>query len=112
MSILGVIAVGIIGVIGYFVMAEALSEFSLFSYPRIIAALVAAIGCIGLHQTGVHLATALLIPFAALLLSVAVVWGITRIGSLKGKDGKPKVATKELAEPGVDTLHNPWRKTK
>ena len=112
MSILGVIAVGIIGVIGYFVMAEALSEFSLFSYPRIIAALVAAIGCIGLHHAGTRIAPALLIPFAALLLAIGTVWGISRIGEMRGKDGKPQVATKKSAESGVDTLHNPWRKTK
>ncbi len=112
MSILGIITIGIIGLIGYFVMAEALREFSLFSYPRVIAALVAAIGCIGLQQTGERIAPALLIPFAALLMAVGVVWGFRRLGEMKGKSGHAEGPPKVSTEPSVDTLHNPWRKTK
>lgn len=74
MSVLNVIAIGIIGIVSYIVMAEALKDFSTFNSPRTIAALVSVIGCIGLQQTGGPLVSALLIPFAALLLAVAAVW--------------------------------------
>lgn len=112
MSILGAVAIVIIGAIGYFVMAEALRDFSLFRYPRIIAALVALLGCIGLQHTGERLATALLIPFAALLLAAGVIWGITRLGAVRGEGVGPNSPMEESAEPSEETPHNPWRKTK
>ena len=115
MEILGTIAVCTIGVVGYFVMADALRDFSMFRYPRIIAALVAVIGCIGIQQSGVHLAPALLIPFAALLLACSAVWVISRWAGLSGKQKRAlDVDRKERAPGGTegDASHNPWRKTK
>ncbi len=111
MHILGTIAVIAIGLIGYFVMAEALRDYSLFRFPRIIAALVAVLGCIGLHQAGERLAPALVIPFAALLLAVGAIWGITRLVDAKGAAGRPNAPPKEPTDPSTETLHNPWRTT-
>lgn len=55
MSILGIIAIGIIGAIGYLFMAQILSDYSMFRFPRTISALVVLLGCIGLHQLGSNL---------------------------------------------------------
>lgn len=112
MEILGTIALCAMGVVGYFVMAEALREFSMFRYPRIIAVLVVIIGCIGLQQSGVGLAPALLIPFAALLLACSAAWVISRLARLSGKQKKVLDGNREEASPDStdgDTSHNPWR---
>ena len=114
-SMLETIAIVCMGVVGYLVTAQAMSEYSTFRYPRLIAALVVLIGCIGLRQAGDGLAAFLLIPFAALLVSVGVVWVVSRLagkGKKLGKRIKYGKALSAAAESDSNASHNPWRTDK
>jgi hypothetical protein len=114
MNALGTIAIVIMGVVGYLITAQAMSEYSTFRYPRIIAALVVILGCIGLRQSGDGLAAALLIPFAALIVAGGVVWAVSRLAGACRKREKSvkreRSISAESAEANVS--HNPWRPEK
>ena len=115
MSALGTIAIVIVGAVGYLVIAEAMRSCSTFRCPRIIAALVAALGCIGLRQAGDGVVAALVIPSAALLLAVGAVWIAIRLSGAWKKCGKSLKSGKALStieEPSASASHNPWRTSK
>ncbi len=112
MSTLGTIAIVIMGVVGYLTMAQVMSEHSTFSYPKLIAALVAMLGYIGLRQSGDGLASTLLIPFVALMIAGGAVWVAARLSgrwTARGKRSKPGKATKIVKEVTPNVTHNPWR---
>ena len=112
MNALEAIAIVIVGAVGYLVMAEAMRSCSMFRCPRIIAALVVALACIGLRQAGDGLVAVLAIPSATLLLAGGVVWIAMRISGAWKKCGKNLKSGKALIaveEPSPSAFHNPWR---
>lgn len=66
-----IIALILIGVLNFLVIRYVFKEFSFFSYPTLLAALVTIVGCIGLQGTlgraGLHI---LIIPYTGLILAV------------------------------------------
>ena len=112
MNALGTIAIVIMGVIGYLFMAQAMSEYSTFRYPKLILALVAMLGCIGLGQGGNGLASVLLIPFAALMVAGGAVWAAACLSGQwtnRGKHSEPGKTSKTVNEATPNATHNPWR---
>ncbi len=100
MNALGTIAIAIMGVVGCLVIAQAMSEYSRLRCPKLIAALVATLGCIGL------------IPFTALMIAGSVIWAATRFSgrwSERGKRPKPVKTTKLVEQATPNVSHNPWR---
>lgn len=115
MNALGTVAIVIVGVVGYLVMAEAMRSCSTFRCPRIIAALVAALGCIGLRQAGDGVVAALVIPSAALLLAGGAMWIAMRLSGTWRQCSKSLKSGKALSaaeEPSASVSHNPWRTSK
>ena len=115
MNALGTVAIVIVGVVGYLVMAEAMRSCSTMQFPRVIAALVAALGCIGLRQAGDGVIAAVVLPSAALLLACGAIWvamQLTGKGKKLGKRIKHDKVLNVVEEPGANASHNPWRTSK
>ena len=115
MNALGTVAILIVGVVGYLVMAEAMNSWSTLRYPRVIAALVAALGCIGLRQAGDGVIAAVVIPSATLLLACSAIWVAMRLtgkGKKLVKHIKHEKVLSAVEEPSANAPHNPWRISK
>jgi len=115
MNAFGTIAVLIAGVVGYLVMAEAMNSSSTVRYPRVIAALVAALGCVGLRQAGDGSIAAVVIPSAALLLACGAIWAAMLLAG-KGKKLRKAIRHKKVLnvveKSAANISHNPWRISK
>lgn len=104
------IAIVIMGVVGYLIMAQVMSEHSTFSNPKLIAALVAMLGSIGLRQGGDGLASALLVPFAALMVAGGAIWAAAPLSerwTKRGKRSKTGKTTKIVEEVTPNVTHSP-----
>ncbi len=76
-SPLTILIIAVIGIVAYIVTARALADYSTLGYPRIIAAAVSLIGCIGLMQMDTGIITAVLLPASALLIAVCLMLAVT-----------------------------------
>ncbi len=73
---LHILIAGVIGVAAYLVTSRALAAHSAFGSPRLIAAAVSLLGCIGLLQAEDGLLHAILLPAAALVVSVCLLLAV------------------------------------
>ena len=114
MNALGAAAIVIVGVVSYLVMAEALGSCATLRFPHVMAALVAALGCIGLRQAGDGIITAVVLSLA-LLLACGAIWvamQLTSEGKKRAKRIKHEKVLNAVEELGANTSHNPWRTSK
>jgi len=111
MSPLSLIVIIGIGTIAYLAAADVFKKHSGFQYPRILASLVVLIGCAGLLGASDGVIEHITLPFAALLLAICAVAGITWIGRhksvLAAKDRARHKPT--LHRNNDETASTPWK---
>lgn len=83
-SSLQIVIVAVIGLVTYLVASRALAEQSAFGYPRLIAAAVSLLGCVGLLRMGDGLLQAILLPAAALLVAVCLMLAVFAVQRIRG----------------------------
>ena len=131
-SVLHIVIAAVIGLVTYLVASRALAEQSAFGYPRLIAAAVSILGCVGLLRMGGGIMDAVLLPSVAFAVAACLVFawiGFRRLRAgcpvvpsdpaptsrppKKKRTGKKK---KEVDKGGVkmgagsaELVHNPWK---
>ncbi|MEI7899684.1 MAG: hypothetical protein WCK89_05495 [bacterium] len=131
-SVLHIVIAAVIGLVTYLVASRALAEQSAFGYPRLIAAAVSILGCIGLLRMGGGIMDAVLLPSVAFAVAACLLFAW--IGFRRLRAGSPVVPSdptptsrppkkkrtgnkkKEVDKSSLKTsagsaeiVHNPWK---